>query len=86
MTPDAIDGAPPMKIVWNEKDPIYLQIHQYLAQLILEGVIKEGDALPSVRQLAVAQHVNPITVSKAIAMLVDDGIAQKRRGSGHVCR
>ena len=71
-----------MKIVWNEKDPIYLQIHQYLAQLILEGVIKEGDALPSVRQLAVAQHVNPITVSKAIAMLVEDGIAQKRRGLG----
>ena len=71
-----------MKIVWNEKDPIYLQIHQYLAQLILEGVIQEGDALPSVRQLAVAQHVNPITVSKAIAMLVEDGIALKRRGLG----
>jgi len=71
-----------MKIVWNEKDPIYLQIHQYLAQLILQGVIKEGEPLPSVRQLAVAQHVNPITVSKAIAMLVDDGIALKRRGLG----
>jgi GntR family transcriptional regulator len=71
-----------MRIIWNEKDPIYLQLHQYLAQLILQGVIKQGDALPSVRQLAVEQHVNPITVSKAIAMLVDDGIALKRRGLG----
>ena len=69
-----------MRIIWNEKDPIYLQLHQYLAQLILQGVIKQGDALPSVRQLAVEQHVNPITVSKAIAILVDDGIALKRRG------
>jgi GntR family transcriptional regulator len=75
-------GAQAMKIVWNEKDPIYQQIHQYLAQLILDGVIDEGAALPSVRQLAVEQHVNPITVSKAISMLVDDGIALKRRGLG----
>ena len=75
-------GAQAMKIVWNEKDSIYLQIHQYLAQLILDGIIQEGDALPSVRQLAVEQHVNPITVSKAISMLVEDGIALKRRGLG----
>ena len=71
-----------MPIAWNDKEPIYLQIHQYLAQLILEGVIGPGEPLPSVRQLAVEQHVNPLTVSKAMQLLVEDGVAFKRRGLG----
>ncbi|MDH5737736.1 MAG: GntR family transcriptional regulator [Gammaproteobacteria bacterium] len=48
----------------------------------MEGVFAEGDALPSVRQLASEQRINPLTVSKALQMLVDEGLVEKRRGLG----
>jgi len=71
-----------MTLTWNDKEPIYVQIHAYLAEMILAGLIAPGEALPSVRQVAVEQHVNPITVSKAMQLLVEDGVAVKRRGLG----
>ena len=64
-----------MTLTWNDKEPIYVQIHAYLAEMILAGLIAPGEALPSVRQVAVEQHVNPITVSKAMQLLVEDGVA-----------
>jgi len=71
-----------MEISWNEKDPIYRQLHDHLVALILEGVFRNGDPLPSVRQIAADHRINPITVSKAFQMLVDEGVVEKRRGLG----
>lgn len=71
-----------MSIQWNEKDPIYVQIHQYLVGLVIDGAIQEGDPLPSVRTIAETHRVNPLTASKAIQRLVDDDVLEKRRGLG----
>ena len=71
-----------MKIIWNDREPIYVQLYQYLARLIVEQVIDEGEALPSLRDIASEQRGNPITVSRAIQLLVDDNIVEKRRGLG----
>ncbi len=71
-----------MEINWNNKDAIYLQLRDRLAELILDGVLKEGEALPSVRQISSEQRINPITVSKAMQLLVDEDLVEKRRGLG----
>lgn len=71
-----------MKISWNEKDPIYRQLRDKVLEMIMEGVFAEGDALPSVRQIASEQRINPVTVSKAMQMLVDEDLVEKRRGLG----
>lgn len=71
-----------MEINWNNKDAIYLQLRERLAELILDGDLKEGDALPSVRQISSEQRINPITVSKAMQLLVDEELVEKRRGLG----
>ncbi len=71
-----------MEISWNEKDPIYRQLHDRLVEMILEGVYRNGDALPSVRQISSEHRINPITVSKAFQLLVDDGVVEKKRGLG----
>ncbi len=71
-----------MQIPFDDKSPIYRQLAEQLRQLILEGVYRNGDALPSVRQVASQQSINPITVSKAFQLLVDSGLVQKRRGLG----
>ena len=71
-----------MSIQWNEKDPIYVQIHQHLVGLVIDGAIQEGDPLPSVRAIAETHRVNPLTASKAIQRLVDDDVLEKRRGLG----
>ncbi|MFT7685626.1 MAG: GntR family transcriptional regulator [Candidatus Azotimanducaceae bacterium] len=71
-----------MNISWNDKDPIYRQLHDRIVELMLEGTFTDGDSLPSVRQLASDHRINPITVSKALQMLVDDGLVEKRRGLG----
>lgn len=71
-----------MHIDWNDKEPIYLQLRQRLVELILDGVLGEGEPLPSVRQIASEQRINPITVSKAFQLLVDEGLVEKRRGVG----
>lgn len=71
-----------MQIKWNDKEPIYRQLRDKLVELILEGVFQNGDPLPSVRQVSSEHRINPITVSKAFQMLVDDDLIEKRRGVG----
>lgn len=71
-----------MQIVWNDKEPIFRQLHKRLVELILEGVFCEGDALPSIREISSEHRINHITVAKALQMLVDDGLVEKRRGLG----
>ena len=71
-----------MLISWNDKEPIYRQLHDRIVELILDGIYTDGDALPSVRQLASDHRINPITVSKAMQLLVDDALVDKRRGLG----
>jgi GntR family transcriptional regulator len=71
-----------MQISWHDKSPIYRQLADRLRELVLEGVYRNGDALPSVRQIASEHRINPITVSKAFQILVDEGLVEKRRGLG----
>ncbi len=75
-----------MQITWNDKDPIYRQLCDRLKELILEGIYCDGDALPSVRQVASDQRINPITVSRAYQLLVEDNLVEKRRGLGMFVR
>ena len=67
---------------WNDNQPIYRQLRERVVAMILDGAIKEGDALPSVRVVATESRVNPLTVLKAYQQLVDDGLVEKRRGLG----
>lgn len=71
-----------MKITWHDKSPIYRQLADRLRDLVLEGVYRDGDALPSVRQIASEHQINPITVSRAFQLLVDEALVEKRRGLG----
>lgn len=71
-----------MEINWNNKDPIYLQLRDRLVELIMDGELLEGDALPSVRQISSEHRINPITVSKAFQILVDEQLVEKKRGLG----
>ncbi|MDG1438584.1 MAG: GntR family transcriptional regulator [Emcibacteraceae bacterium] len=67
---------------WKDDRPIYLQLKDRILTMIMDGVLLEGEALPSVRKVAVEYQINPITASKAYAELVDDGLVEKRRGLG----
>src|SRR5512147_665352 len=71
-----------MSITWNDNAPIYRQLRDRVVAMILDGVLKQGDALPSVRQVAADFQLNPITVSKAYQELVDENLVEKRRGLG----
>ena len=71
-----------MTITWNDNAPIYRQLRDRVVAMILDGVLKQGDALPSVRQVAADFQLNPITVSKAYQELVDDQLVEKRLGLG----
>lgn len=71
-----------MTIIWNDNAPIYRQLRDRVVAMILDGVLKQGDALPSVRQVAADFQLNPITVSKAYQELVDEQLVEKRRGLG----
>ena len=71
-----------MSITWNDSTPIYRQLRDRVVAMILDGVLKQGDPLPSVRQVAGDFQINPITVSKAYQELVDENLVEKRRGLG----
>ena len=71
-----------MTVTWNDNTPIYRQLRDRVVAMILDGVLKQGDALPSVRQVAADFQINPITVSKAYQELVDENLVEKRRGLG----
>ena len=67
---------------WTNDQPIYQQVRDHVVSLIIDNVLKSGDPIPSVRQMAVEGGVNPLTVSKAYQELVDLNIVEKRRGLG----
>ncbi|HYO45215.1 MAG TPA: GntR family transcriptional regulator [Gemmatimonadota bacterium] len=67
---------------WNDGQPIYRQLRDRAVALILDGVLEEGGALPSVRSVAAEFRVNPLTVLKAYQELVDEGLVESRRGVG----
>lgn len=71
-----------MSTVWSDSTPIYRQLRDRVVAMILDGVLKQGDPLPSVRQVAGDFQINPITVSKAYQELVDESLVEKRRGLG----
>jgi GntR family transcriptional regulator len=67
---------------FNESQPIFVQIRQRIARMILTETTKEGEALPSVRSIAADLAVNPLTVTRAYDALVDLGVVESRRGMG----
>jgi GntR family transcriptional regulator len=67
---------------WNDSQPIYRQLRDRVVEMILEGVLGDGDALPSVRSVAAEYRLNPLTVLKGYQELVDEGLVEKRRGRG----
>ncbi|MBN8504561.1 MAG: GntR family transcriptional regulator [Burkholderiales bacterium] len=71
-----------MQTAWNDTAPIYRQLAQQLAGQLLDGEPPEGAPMPSVRQLAQQYLINPLTVSRALQSLVDEGFLEPRRGLG----
>jgi len=67
---------------WEDSSPIYRQLRDRVVAMILEGILKEGDALPSVRSVASEFRLNPLTVLKGYQQLVDERLVEKRRGRG----
>ncbi len=67
---------------WNDKEPIYRQIRDRVVAMILDGLLKEGDPLPSVRTVAAEYRVNPLTVLKGYQQLADEQIVETKRGRG----
>jgi GntR family transcriptional regulator len=67
---------------WNDNQPIYRQLRDRVVAMILDGVLKEGDPLPSVRNVAAEYRVNPLTVLKGYQELVDEELVEKKRGLG----
>ncbi len=71
-----------MKTEWNDSQPIYRQLRDRVVAMILDGVLQEGDSLPSVRTVAADYRVNPLTVLKGYQELVDEGLVESKRGVG----
>src|ERR1700709_349701 len=71
---------------WDDSLPIYRQLRDRVVAMILEGVLKEGDPLPSVRNVAAEFRLNPLTVLKGYQQLVDEQLVEKRRGLGMFVR
>lgn len=67
---------------WDNRAPIYRQLRDRVVAMILEGTLKEGDPLPSVRNVAAEFRINPLTVLKSYQQLVDEQLVEKRRGLG----
>jgi len=71
---------------WNDSAPIYQQLADRLAVQLLDGAPPEGEAMPSVRNLASTYLINPLTVGRALQTLVDNGLVESRRGLGMYVR
>lgn len=71
-----------MNAEWHDNTPIYRQLKSRVVEMMLDGLLKPGDALPSVRQIAADYQLNPITVSRAYQELADEELVEKRRGLG----
>jgi len=75
-----------MSTEWNDSQPIYRQLRDRVVAMILDGVLKEGDPLPSVRTVAADYRVNPLTVLKGYQELVDEELVESKRGLGMFVR
>jgi GntR family transcriptional regulator len=71
-----------MEREWNDRQPIYRQLRDRIVAMILDGVLNEGDPLPSVRNVAAEYRVNPLTVLKGYQELVGEQLVEARRGVG----
>jgi GntR family transcriptional regulator len=71
-----------MDLEWNDSQPIYRQLRDRVVAMILDGVLNEGDPLPSVRNVAAEYRINPLTVLKAYQQLADEQLVEKKRGLG----
>ena len=71
---------------WNDNQPIYRQLRDRMVAMILDGMLKEGDPIPSVRNVAAEYRVNPLTVLKGYQQLVDEQLVESRRGLGMFVR
>src|SRR6266446_6718763 len=67
---------------WDDSLPIYRELRDRVVAMILDGVLKEGDPLPSVRSVAADYRVNPLTVLKGYQQLVDEQLVETKRGLG----
>jgi GntR family transcriptional regulator len=67
---------------WNDNQPIYRQLRDRVVAMIIDGTLQDGDALPSVRNVAAEYQLNPLTVLKGYQALVDENLVEKRRGLG----
>lgn len=67
---------------WNDSQPIYRQLRDRVVAMIIEGTLNDGEALPSVRNVAAEYQLNPLTVLKGYQALVDEDLVEKRRGLG----
>ncbi len=67
---------------WKDHQPIYRQLRDRVVALILDGLLDDGDPLPSVRNVAAEFRINPLTVLKAYQQLADEKLVEKRRGLG----
>jgi DNA-binding transcriptional regulator YhcF (GntR family) len=75
-----------MDPTWNDNRPIYRQLRDRVVAMILDGELREGDPLPSVRTVSAEYRVNPLTVLKGYQQLVDEGLVESRRGLGMFVR
>ena len=71
-----------MDTEWNTSQPIYRQLRDQVVHMILDGILNEGDPLPSVRTVAAEYRVNPLTVLKAYQQLVGEELVETKRGLG----
>lgn len=67
---------------WSDTKPIYRQLRERVVAMILDGILHEGDALPSVRTVAAEYRINHLTVLKAYQQLVDEQLVEMKRGRG----
>ncbi|MCA9784335.1 MAG: GntR family transcriptional regulator [Calditrichaeota bacterium] len=75
-----------MQIQWQSDQPIYRQLRERMVQMILDGLLAEGEALPGVRKVAAELQLNPLTVMKGYQELVEEQIVEKKRGLGMFVR
>ena len=66
----------------THEKPVYVRLRETIADAILAGRYKDGDALPSVRALAAEESANPLTVAKAYQGFQDEGLVTVKRGVG----
>ncbi len=71
-----------MQAPWDPGQPIYRQLRDRVAAMVLDGAVGEGEPLPSVRRLAARCGVSPLTVLKGYRQLADEQLVEKRRGRG----